>query len=260
MIKINNKAVEINHFPDGTLHLNIDKGFEYCSDFLILWKYENDSEMFALYSIVKHLRKNSGYCNIILQLPYIPNARMDRVKNSYEVFTLKYFCEFINDLKFDSVYVNDAHSPVSLALLNNAHEDNMEDNIHSLISNIHPDIVFYPDEGSMKRHSDSIKYPYAFGIKNRDWNTGKILNVDILGSIPTEKFNVLIIDDICSYGGTFLHSAQKLKELGANEIYLYITHCENSVLKGELINSGLLTKIFTTDSIYTGSHSLIEVI
>lgn len=44
---------------------------------------------------------------------------MDRVKNPDEVFTLKYFCEFINDLKFDVVYVNDPHSDVSMALLNN---------------------------------------------------------------------------------------------------------------------------------------------
>ena len=35
---------------------------------------------------------------------------------------------------------------------------------------------------------------------------------------------VLIVDDLCSRGGTFYHSAKKLKELGAKEIYLYISH------------------------------------
>ena len=70
----------------------------------------------------------------------------------------------------------------------------------------------------------------------------------------------LIVDDICSKGGTFYHSAKKLKELGAKNIYLYITHCENSILEGELINSDLITKIYTTDSIYTGKHELIEVL
>ncbi|MCL2863881.1 MAG: hypothetical protein FWE54_07415, partial [Methanimicrococcus sp.] len=55
-------------------------------------------------------------------------------------------------------------------------------------------------------------------------------------------------------------SARKLKELGANKIYLYVTHCEDSILSGELINSGLLEKIYTTKSIYTGVHPLVEVI
>ena len=81
-----------------------------------------------------------------------------------------------------------------------------------------------------------------------------------MGEMPAENFNALIIDDISSYGGTFLHSARKLKELGASKVYLYITHCENTILKGELINSGLLERIYTTGSIYTGEHPLITIV
>lgn len=61
-------------------------------------------------------------------------------------------------------------------------------------------------------------------------------------------------------GGRFLHSARKLKELGANKIYLYITHCENTILEGELLTSGLIEKVYTTDSIFTKEHEKIEVI
>jgi ribose-phosphate pyrophosphokinase len=41
-----------------------------------------------------------------------------------------------------------------------------------------------------------------------------------------------------------------LKEAGANNIYLYITHCETTIFDGEMINSGLITGIYTTDSIF----------
>ena len=71
--------------------------------------------------------------------------------------------------------------------------------------------------------------------------------------------DILIVDDICSYGGTFLHSAKKLKEFGANKIYLYVSHCENSILKGQLMSSGLIERVFTTNSIFTESHERIEV-
>jgi ribose-phosphate pyrophosphokinase len=97
-------------------------------------------------------------------------------------------------------------------------------------------------------------------VKKRDWNTGKIAGLDVQGDLPAAPFNTLIVDDISSYGGTFLHSARKLKELGADKVYLYITHCENSILNGELINSGLLERIYTTKSIYTGAHPLITCI
>ena len=71
---------------------------------------------------------------------------------------------------------------------------------------------------------------------------------------------MLIVDDICSRGGTFYHSAQKLKEAGASDIFLYITHCENTILEGELIKSGLVKKIFTTDSIFTEENELISTV
>ena len=51
------------------------------------------------------------------------------------------------------------------------------------------------------------------GDKKRDWATGKILGLDVTG-YPPKGGKVLMIDDICSYGGTMFYSAKKLKELG----------------------------------------------
>jgi ribose-phosphate pyrophosphokinase len=72
--------------------------------------------------------------------------------------------------------------------------------------------------------------------------------------------NILIVDDICSKGGTFYHSAKKLKELGAKEVYLYISHCENSILQGEVLTSGIIERVFTTDSILTEEHDKITIL
>ena len=70
---------------------------------------------------------------------------------------------------------------------------------------------------------------------------------------------ILIMDDISSRGGTFYFSARKLKELGAKEIYLYISHCENTILEGEVLTCGLIEKVFTTNSIFTKKHERVEV-
>ena len=259
MFWVNSTPVQIERYPDETPRLNIAVN----SDAVMLeWIYEKDEELFLLF-IARHLREQYAVKNLILYMPYIPHARMDRVKNKQEVFTLKYFCDFINSLCFDKIIVRDAHSSVSLALLNNVVSEPIDNGVKNLIVKLldpDKDIVFFPDEGSCKRYSETIGFPCAFGVKKRNWSTGKIAGLDVQGDLPTPPFNALIIDDISSFGGTFLHSARKLKELGADKVYLYVTHCENSILKGELINSGLLERIYTTKSIYTGKHPLIEVI
>ena len=267
MIKLNGYTIKIDHFPDGTLHLDGKEYTIYASDMWqnITWHYENDAELFALICLVKHVRRIRPDAKISLTMPYVPHARMDREKEYNDVFTLKYFAEIINSLNFSRVYVLDPHSNVSKALINNVIENNWCDYVElalekSVLDSDEEYILFYPDEGSMKRYSSDINLPYAFGVKRRDWQTGKILGLDVIGDENAIKgSNILIIDDICSRGGTFYHSAKKLKELGANKIYLYVTHCENTILEGDLLNSDLIEKVFTTNSIFTKSHEKIEV-
>ena len=258
MIKVNDQIIEQNHFPDGTLLMkyNAERG----KIGTITWQYESDAELFALYSLKKHLDNVLPGWNAYLYLPYIPNARQDRVKSNEDIFTLKYFAEIINSLKFEKVYVLDPHSSVSEALIDNIAIQPPREYIKTAIQNCNPDMLFFPDEGAMKRYSSMANKEYAFGIKRRDWATGKIEGLDVAGCVDKiEGSKILIVDDICSRGGTFYHSAKKLKELGAKEIYLYITHCENTIFEGELLTTDLIDKIYTTNSILTKEHEKIEV-
>ena len=91
--------VKQDHFPDNTLHVSFPDHEIYA----IEWKYESDAELFTLICARRHYAKY----DILLVLPYIPHARMDRVKDETDVFTLKYFCEIINSLNFSRVFVLD---------------------------------------------------------------------------------------------------------------------------------------------------------
>lgn len=260
MIKLNGEVIKSSHFPDGTTLMKhkIDHN-TYKNGAKIEWFFENNEELITLIYLTKHLRE-LGVCDVYLNLPYIPNARQDRVKNVEDVFTLRYFADIINYLNFNYVQVMDAHSYVSLALIDRVVPCTPDLYINSAIELCNPDMLFFPDEGSMKRYSSIAPMEYAFGIKKRDWATGKIEGLDVAGCIDKVKDSkILIVDDICSRGGTFYHSAKKLKELGAKEIYLYITHCENTIFDGELLTSGLIEKIYTTNSIFTKEHEKIEV-
>ena len=250
MIKIGSTIVDTKAtFPDGALALKspVPNSATFTH---VYWNYENDAELFALIC----LRKKYAEYDLILHMPYIPHARMDRVKNPEDVFTLKYFCEVINSLNFHKVCVLDAHSNVALALLDRVVQMPLETHINSAIKehcNEYKDVaIFYPDEGAVKRYSDfNPKIPFAFGMKQRDWTTGKILGLTILQAENIVDKDVLIIDDICSKGGTFYHSAKALKEAGARSVSVYVTHCENTILQGEIFTSGLIDKVYTTDSL-----------
>lgn len=64
---------------------------------------------------------------------------------------------------------------------------------------------------------------------------------------------------ICSRGGTFTHTAKALKEAGAEEVMLYVTHCENTILKGTVLTDGLISRVFATDSILRIDHEKISI-
>ena len=266
MIKLDGEIINQEHFPDNSLRIEPrnNNGFAELAFFglestkkRLTWHYENDAELFTIICLRKHFANKE----MILEMPYCPHARMDRVKNNNECFTLKHFADVINSLKFSEVFIRDPHSNVCAALINNVSVISPHREVQKAIKAIGSTnlVAFYPDEGAMKRGTDYLTGAYAFGIKKRDWGTGKILGLELMNKEVVNGRNVLIIDDICSRGGTFLHSANALKEAGANKIYLYVTHCENTILEGELLTSGLIEKVYTTNSIFTKEHKKIEV-
>lgn len=297
MIKVNGEKINVEYFPDGTqriLSFNSDiintPSNNPTPYFEIIWLYESDKELFTLICIVEHIRNNNKYAKnsiINLVVPYFPNSRLDRVHSVEEVFTLKHFSKIINSLNFNKVGVLDAHSNVTLALVDNIVElKHVSINIITSLSNISNDYekdifndiaIYFPDEGAYKRYKqyfEGSKERYCvYGKKVRDWSTGKILGLEIYneeGEKITEKDIknkvFLMIDDIISYGGTLAYGADKLKELGAKKIYAYASHTENSVLdqeRGTLIKrleNGIIEKLYTTNSIYNGKHKNIELV
>ena len=265
MIKLNGNIIEQGRFPDGTLALK-DVDIDLMSDNFvnwIEWFYDGDNEMFTIMSLVDIIKRNR-YGRINLDMPYLPNARMDRIKTDYENFALKIFANWINSLGFDRVFVENVHSNVSNALVNNIVDSLPEDDIKIVASDYKFDVIFFPDEGACKRYKDmefikELNLPIAFGIKNRDWKTGEILGLTIMGADVSGK-NVLIVDDICSKGFTFYYAGQQLIEHGAKDVRLYITHCEDNIKNGEILKTDVISKVYTTDSICHIEDEKIEFV
>ena len=255
MICIGSSEVEQREFGDHALKIFLPPDID--TD-LITWLYHDDAELFTLMCIKLHYHDKE----FNLYMPYCPHARQDRVKNPEDVFTLKYFCEIINSLNFKSVIIEDPHSNVCTALLNNVVVVQPFAHVNEVIRRINDDglVLFYPDAGAMKRYENAFDLPFAYGEKRRNWETGRVESLEIAGADIVKNNNVLIVDDICSYGGTFARAAKALKEAGANAVYLYITHCEDNIHKGSIFDEGNIEKVFTTNSIYTSIENYDKVV
>ena len=265
MIRLNNSIVKFDHFPDNSCRLVFK--YPLCEANEIVFLYENDEELIQLFYLINHIKNNSrGKIHLIM--PYVNSARQDRVKSLQDVFTLKYFCNFINSMNIDKITVFDPHSPVSAALLDRVEIETPETILNELYNKLPRETYCaYPDGGSYKRYCTMLKVPAVFGVKERDWETMQVRNLRLAGCthiVAGHPF--LIIDDIASRGSTLYWTAKQLKEMGATDIYIYVSHCENTILDPHLNGQSLvdipnlITKIYTTNSIFTKNHPKVEII
>lgn len=256
MIKVNGKEVEFTQFPNGETnmnHLSFPDVSEQCGSEVVL-KYENDGDLIKLLFVKEYLDTLvSEYHCFHLTLYHAPYGRMDRSENG-SPFTLKYIAEFINRMSFDGVSIIEPHSDVTLKLINNSVPNYITKSLYRDVLketefNLGTDYIMFPDAGAAKRYEEILFPNILVGEKVRNFETGKIESLDVVGNIDFKPNKVVIIDDLSSYGGTFCRSAEKLRELGFNEVYLLIAHAENSIFKGELFDH--IDKVFTTDSMLT---------
>ena len=267
MIKINGKTINLEQFGDMTLKFSLagidarsradildgifaTNGSDSMPTAEILWCYDSDSELFALQCIVDTLRDKEPLVQITLKMPYIPNARQDRCVSG-RIFTLKTFAKIISSMNFCRVKVFDPHSDVSTALIDRV-EVMEESHLQFLdvacsdigVSNNYTQIM-YPDNGAAKKYGANEHN--IVGYKHRN-NEGRIDSYSFTG-LKENTARVIIIDDICSFGGTFVAAAKALKEKGVKEVCLIVSHCEDNILKGELFD--YIDRVYTTDSICT---------
>ena len=268
MIKINNIVIKPSYFPDGTLNLNFKIPYTTSINDVIHfeWFFDNNEEILMLNMLVKHIRANYFFKRFHLYMPYVPYGRMDRVKNESEVFTLKWFCEIINDMNFDIVQVLDPHSNVVTALLNNVVNIPLTNYLTDVIKDIKKDnsdlVLFFPDGGAVKKYIDLFpQYKYIYGNKQRVWNTNEIIYGEIVNpfNINLQDKSILLVDDVCTTGTTLTKAVKKLVAYNIQDIFIYVTHCENSILNSNLLTQKHLSQLYTTNSLFTENHEKIKV-
>lgn len=206
--------------------------------------------------------KREGYTLNRLFIPYVPFSRQDRCNNPGEAFSLKVFCDLINALEFQTVLIQDPHSDVTPALLNNCKVSPQFELLAPLIRQfvLTPFYLVAPDAGALKKThklAQTLKTNDPHGLlgviessKERNTATGEITGtvVHASGLISTVTvgdqdipITYVIADDICDGGRTFIELAKELRGMGALKVHLYVTH--GFFTKGLEVFDGIIDEV-----------------
>lgn len=256
MIFLNDEAIEPTIFPDKTSQIwNIPRTTNIEHE--ILWLFEGEAEFMWLAQLTSLLRRMNPFCDLYLEMPYLPYARQDKYICNNECFSLTVFAKLLNYLKFKQIFVTDVHSHIAKDRIKKLRNIKPDDQILHAKSEVLPQIICYPDIGAFWRYYNGEDEICITGQKERDPSTGKITNYTLDGSI-SHGSKVLIIDDICDGGATFIMLADLLFKDGASEVSLYVTHGLFS--KGiRVLRDAGIKRIFTRHGEVIGddvSHSL----
>ena len=196
----------------------------------ITTRIHNSNELMLLILVVDMLRKD-GYRNPIkVLLPYFPYMQADRDFDDGETFSLKTMGNLLSCLDVQSWVVYDAHSDSTQMALKNIRVISPSEIIKNVISDIDSANlgIMSPDNGAYKRVKkiiDKIGWEGNFFTANKDRNISSNNIDDINFNVGDfEGQDLLIIDDICIGGRTFIELAKKLKEKNVGKLYLYVSH------------------------------------
>jgi ribose-phosphate pyrophosphokinase len=182
----------------------------------------------------------------VLRIPYLPYARADRRFVGGDCNGLAVFCMLITACSFNRIEVLDVHNEQAVKpFLDNFIEVRPTALINLAIADIGlaygKGAILLPDAGAAKRYTD-FGWPVFFATKKRNPETGRLEGFSVPENIPDGP--ILIVDDICDGGGTFLGIAGQLP---GRDLFLYVTHGIFS--KGLSALAEKFRHIYTTDSI-----------
>ncbi len=201
------------------------------------------------YSSLAHVEK-------ILYLPYLPYSRQDRVCAKGEALSISVFARLINSLCFDKVVTLDCHSEVGVSLIDNCQNISQVELVRSCLDPKGKRIAFVsPDAGASKKIFElySTSGNNAMLVKAdkvRNPVSGEITGVSVNYTELPHEWQYLIVDDICDGGRTFIELAQVLKNKGATDIHLWVTHGIFS--KGTKVFENVISNVYFTDSFKHG--------
>ena len=243
----------IKRFADGEVYIEINENIRGNSIFIVqsISSPANDNLMELLLCI--DALKRSSAKNITAVIPYFGYARQDRKVVPRTSISAKLVSNLITKAGADRVVTVDLHAgqiqgffdiPVDNLFSTPIFARHVRKRIKSKKI-----ICVAPDVGGTERAralGKLLNVGLAIVDKRRP-KPGQSQVMNVIGDVKNQT--CVIVDDIIDSGGTIVNAAKALKQRGAKEVYVYITH---GVLSGEAvkkIKNSVIKNLVITDTI-----------
>ncbi|WP_414165793.1 ribose-phosphate diphosphokinase [Superficieibacter sp. BNK-5] len=264
-------ALTTGIFPDGAVWLKVTGKLPERAQLMRVRAaaMRDMNDFMLLAQLVDAVRHVTDVLVSHLELPWLPWARQDRHMVAGDSFALKVFARQLNTLGFDKVKVLDPHSDAAGAAIDNfvaipqeiclLHSPTLARQFQQQAL-----MLVAPDAGALKKIDAVARATgaseYAVLTKKRDVASGNLTGFALVSGDVRGR-DVLIVDDLCDAGGTFIGSAQVLRDAGARSVSLYVTHGIFSKGVENLLSNGI-DAIYTTTSFTSPAlaHPNLELI
>jgi ribose-phosphate pyrophosphokinase len=243
MITLNGTPIVPTIFPDGTSQVwKLDSLLP--DHNVVVWRFEQEVELVWLLQLAMLLDVTTVHQHLVM--PYLPYARQDKEVQNDRTFALKTLTCMLADSIWTSITTFDAHNPEPLEYLFERQYRNVMPDLTALCEGY--DGVIFPDAGAQARYGHLLPagLPSLTATKERDQDTGRITRYTLAHIDRLWGARVLVVDDLCDGGATFLALADALADVVA-DAGLYVSHGVFS--KGLDALLGRYGRIITTDSI-----------
>lgn len=241
-------------FPGGEQHVRIEKSWEVDGRHVsVRSPLRSSDDIMQLALVADAIRAAGGTPHAFI--PYMPYARQDRVASPGDPHSLRVFTKMLATCGFESIETFWPHSDVVEALVPGIHINRGRHFLVWVLRQLSGLTVVSPDAGSLKKIMAIYDGEIIVGSKMRDPETGRLSKASFVGDVAGKS--LLIVDDICDGGATFIELAKVLRAGGAREVFLAVAHGIFS--KGIDVLLEHLDGVYTTDSIYDGRYpGLVE--
>ena len=222
--------IEIIKFPAGEVTARVGDVGDIESPFLIRCDFRSYDDIFVALSTANAVRHARPDVFIRLLIPYFPSSRQDRVTDVGHSFDAQVVAGVLSSGEFDKIVTWDAHSDVLSALFAPGIFVNIPqyELLAHLVDDIHNPVLISPDAGAEKKThklSEWLDIPMLQASKVRDIRTGALSGADIPYDSCYDDRHMVIVDDICDGGRTFLNLAVAVKaKYKPKSLHLVVTH------------------------------------
>lgn len=253
-------------FPDLEIFLEIQESVQGHPAFVLQSMEDPNFHLVELLIMIDAL-KRSCVESITLVLPYFAYARQDRQDKAGTPITAKLMADLLTAAGANRLIVMDLHSEQIEGFFNIP--------VHHLLShkvlipvcqtlNLEDPVVVAPDKGAIKlaaKYAEEFKAPLASIEKERKTPFEVEMRL-FVGNVKGKT--VILVDDMCSTGGTLVQAANACAELGAKRIVAVVAHgifADNAL---EKIEKSPIELFITTNSLPCSEkvqkHSKVQIV